>query len=514
MNNNLTEHPMAETTVAAPAAAHADSFSSAAAGMSAAAEAPSAAPQHAPFDKAAAYTVNDFPSVPFDGPGFSTLPVEETPAGTQVNTHPADEAVPEPAEAAPAAEEAPAKPKKEKTGKGGGVVRWLLIATIALLVAIGGGYLGATLAVDTITDRVTAETEAQLDEFLADTDTSVLYRSVKTTTDPNAPAAVLDVTAVTELAADSVVEISTAVETSYGWFGYSIPYMSEGAGSGLILSENGYILTCHHVVDGATSIKITLRSGEEYEATYMGGDADLDIALLKVEAEGLSPVVLGDSNELTVGSPVVAIGNPLGQLGGTVTAGYISALEREVAVEDKTFTVLQTDAAINGGNSGGGLFNAKGELIGLVNAKASSVGVEGLGFAIPIDDIEQDIEDLINYGYVTSRVTLGVMLLNVFDDRTALTYQVEEMGVYIFSINENSNAELAGLQPFDRIISIDGEAIENGDRVVEIIGTKSVGDTIEMVIERNGEEMTFNVTLYAPIAGEGAEATPTAFYID
>ena len=389
-------------------------------------------------------------------------------------------------------------------------VRTVLLVVAGLLLVFACGYGGAMLSLDHITDQVAASTEAQMEDYLSNSETAVLYRDVETADTASGGSASIDVSTVADLAADSVVEILTEVQINANWFGYSFPSTTEGAGSGVILSENGYILTCYHVIDGATSIAITLRNGDQYEATLVGGDEELDIAVLKIEADGLTPAVLGDSSELGVGSPVVAIGNPLGQLGGTVTAGYISALERDLNIDGHTYTLLQTDAAINGGNSGGGLFNSKGELIGLVNAKASSVGVEGLGFAIPIDDIKQDIEDVINYGYVTSKVALGVTLINIDDERTALSYQVDEMGVYILYVQENSNASYAGLQSGDRILSVDGEEIETADRVVEVIGTKSVGDTIDMTVVRNGEEMAFHITLYGVLpTDDESQATHT-----
>lgn len=384
--------------------------------------------------------------------------------------------------------------------------RKLLLALACIICAGAGCYAGSMLARDQITEDVTAAVQENLTELMAEAGGAVLYRSVDTAADSSASGGDSIVSEVAALAADSVVEIATEVMVQnmnpFSWFyGGGGSTLQQGAGSGVILSEDGYILTCYHVIDGATSIAVALRNGDTYEATLVGGDASLDVAVIKVEAEGLTPAVLGDSGNLVVGSPVVAIGNPLGQLGGTVTGGYVSALDRAVTIDGETFNVLQTDAAINGGNSGGGLFNAKGELIGLVNAKAESIGVEGLGFAIPIDDIKQDIEDIINYGSVV-RVQLGVSLLNATSERTILTYGLSGPGVYIMAVEPNSNAALAGLTPGDRIVSVDGEEITDADRVIEIIGTKKPGDTMQMVVERNGEEITFDIILYAEIPEE------------
>ena len=184
-------------------------------------------------------------------------------------------------------------------------------------------------------------------------------------------------------------------------------------------------------------------------------------------------------------------------------------MDREVTIQNKgTFTVLQTSAAINSGNSGGGLFNRQGELIGMVNAKASEVGVEGLGFALPIDEISDIIEDLLNYGYVTDRgVTLGVVMVDINDERTAISYGVDQYGCYIYQVNADSNAAYAGLRAGDRIISIDGEAIDDGDEVVEIISNHKANDQITMVIERNGREIEMDITLYGSVPND---ATATA----
>ena len=413
----------------------------------------------------------------------------------------------------PAYQQAPAPPPPAEPERSARRGRWLwpLFAVVLALIA---GFVGAQLQTNAITAEVTDQITADIEAYMKDAGATVLYRSVQTT-GAAAADAVLDVSAVSELAAGSVVEIATEYVSSdiFSWF-YSGSNVSQGAGSGVILSEDGYILTCYHVIDGATTITVATRDGQLYDATLVGGDKEEDIAVLKVEAEGLTYAVLGDSDSLAVGSPVVAIGNPLGQLGGTVTAGYVSALERELTIDEHTYTLIQTDAAINSGNSGGGLFNAQGELVGLVNAKAQSIGVEGLGFAIPIDNIEAYIEDIISYGYVTSKVTLGVNMLDILDERTALSYRVDELGVYILFVHDNSNASYAGLQSGDRIISADGAPVEKGNDLVDLIGTKSVGDVLELEIDRNNEILHLSITLYGALPeGDQAEgqATPVVY---
>ena len=237
---------------------------------------------------------------------------------------------------------------------------------------------------------------------------------------------------IVEKTADSVVEITTeTVQTGT----MLQQYISSGAGSGVIVTEDGYIITNHHVIENATSITVTLHNGESYPATLVGLDNQLDVALLKIEASGLTPASIGTSSDLLVGQTVVAIGNPLGQLGGTVTQGILSAKDRNITLDGETMTLLQTDAAVNPGNSGGGLFDAQGNLIGLVVAKSSGDDVEGLGFAIPIDNVVEVLDDLKEYGYVTGRVSLGVTLIDINTDQMAWMYRVSEMGTYIYSID-------------------------------------------------------------------------------
>ena len=201
----------------------------------------------------------------------------------------------------------------------------------------------------------------------------------------------LSIAQVVELVADTVVEITTTNVVTDRFYGQ---YVTSGAGSGVIITENGYIVTNYHVIEGAKTITVRLTNGSEFSARVMGTDPNTDIALLKIDAQGLPAAVLGNSADLVVGQEVVAIGNPLGSLGGTVTDGIISALDRTVVIDGHQMTLMQTNAAINPGNSGGGLFNRAGELIGIVNAKQSDTGIEGLGFAIPVDIVWKSIENM------------------------------------------------------------------------------------------------------------------------
>ena len=298
---------------------------------------------------------------------------------------------------------------------------------------------------------------------------------------------------VVEQCANSVVEIQTESVTNG-----SNPfqqYVSSGAGSGVILTQDGYIVTNHHVIEDANSITVRTRSGDEYNASLVGSDEQSDLAVLKIDATGLTPAVLGDSTTLEVGDLSIAIGNPLGELGGSVTSGIISALDREMTIDGQTMTLLQTDAAVNPGNSGGGLFNANGDLIGIVNAKSSGENVEGIGFAIPISTATDIIDELIANGEVTSRPTLGVSLYNVEDEMTASQLGVDSTGVYIVQIVDGGAADNAGLRSGDRIVSVDGSEVSSASDVRAALNKHKIGESISITVERNGQTQDFDVAL-------------------
>lgn len=298
---------------------------------------------------------------------------------------------------------------------------------------------------------------------------------------------------VVDQCANSVVEIQTESVTNG-----SNPfqqYVSSGAGSGVILTQDGYIVTNHHVIEDANSITVRTRSGDEYNASLVGSDEQSDLAVLKIDATGLTPAVLGDSTTLEVGDLAIAIGNPLGELGGSVTSGIISALDREMTIDGQTMTLLQTDAAVNPGNSGGGLFNANGDLIGIVNAKSSGENVEGIGFAIPISTATDIIDELIANGEVTSRPTLGVSLYNVEDEMTASQLGVDSTGVYIVQIVDGGAADNAGLRSGDRIVSVDGSKVSSASDVRAALNKHKIGESISITVERNGQTQDFDVAL-------------------
>lgn len=305
---------------------------------------------------------------------------------------------------------------------------------------------------------------------------------------------VSDVSDIVENCKDSVVEITTeSVSSGNSIFGQ---YVSQGAGSGVIISKDGYIVTNNHVVSGATSLKVTTTDGTEYDASVVGKDSQTDLAVIKVDANNLQAATLGDSDILQVGDPAIAIGNPLGELGGTVTTGIISATDRQITIDDETMTLLQTDAAINPGNSGGGLFNADGNLIGIVNAKESSTGIEGLGFAIPITPAQDIITELMQNGSVISRPALNVSLYDYTSNNQG-QYSKYEDGCYIVQIVKNGAADKAGLKQNDRILSFDGEQIQSTSDVKNVLKKHKIGDTVKMVVERDSKKVSVEITLQA-----------------
>ena len=307
-------------------------------------------------------------------------------------------------------------------------------------------------------------------------------------------ASALSLTDVSNIVSPSVVAITTEVMTSSNtWFGGQ--YVESGAGSGVIMSEDGYIITNNHVVSGASNVTVTLQDGSTHAATVVGADSQSDIAVVKIDATGLTPAVMGDSDKLAVGETVLAVGNPLGELSGTVTNGIVSALNREVTVNNQKMTLIQTNASISPGNSGGGLFNAEGDLIGIVNAKSVSDNAEGLGFAIPVNTAIQVATDLIQNGYVSGRPVMGVTVVTISDAQTAAQYGVSSYGVYVAEVTENGPAAQAGVQKGDRIVSVDDTLIESNNDLTDLISSHAVGDTLNVQLSRDRQLMNVQVTL-------------------
>ena len=279
----------------------------------------------------------------------------------------------------------------------------------------------------------------------------------------------------------SVVLVYSEV-AQYGQMGYS-------TGSGFVLTKDGHVVTNAHVVEGGTNFLVVTSDNVQHEATLVGTDASNDLAVLKIEAENLKPVKLGSSDELIVGDQVAAIGNPLGELTSTLTVGYVSAKERYVTTEGSTsINMMQTDCAINSGNSGGPLFNMKGEVVGITTAKysgtsGSGASIEGIGFAIPIDDVVGLIDDIVEYGYVRSAY-LGV----------TVTTEKEPNGVFVQSVEKGWCADEAGLRAGDIIVKIGDFETPTMTRLTRAMRTYNPGDTVEMVIHRGNEELTLTIT--------------------
>ena len=285
-------------------------------------------------------------------------------------------------------------------------------------------------------------------------------------------------TTLVENVADTVVEITTSQVTTGSWMQQ---YVTEGAGSGVVITSTGIIITNNHVIEGADTIQVTMRAGSEYAATLIATDEMYDIAVIKIEATGLKAATFGDSDDLKVGQTAVAIGNPLGSLGGTVTEGIISATGRQIYVEGIPMTLLQTTAAINPGNSGGGLFNLAGELIGVVNAKMSEEGIEGLGFAIPSNTALAAATDLLTQGYVTGRPDVGFTVMEITDMMTALQYGVSYSGVYVMQLGANAPESVKTL---DYIVSVNGQSVADVDDFKSALYASSVGDTLTVTFLR------------------------------
>ena len=303
----------------------------------------------------------------------------------------------------------------------------------------------------------------------------------------------MSVQQIASVVSPSVVAITTEqMSSSQTWFGGY--YVQSGAGSGVIISQDGYILTCAHVVSGATSVKVQLNgSDESYDATVVGQDSTSDIAVLKIDATGLTPAVIGDSDALAVGEVAVAVGNPLGTLSNTVTDGIVSALNRQVTVQDNDMTLIQTDASISPGNSGGGLFNANGELIGIVNAKSSYSEAEGIGFAIPTAVIRPIVNALLADGRVSGRVSIGITV-GAISSAASDYYDLPE-GLYISDVAEGSDAEKQGIQSGDMLLAVNGKAVTTTYDVSAVKDGLQVGDTVTLTIYRDGKTFDVKVKL-------------------
>ena len=328
----------------------------------------------------------------------------------------------------------------------------------------------------------------------------------------------------------SIVSINTETTVTYynnnysnpfGGFGYGFGYgygygqggqqkqevVQKAAGTGIIASADGYIITNNHVIEGADIIKVTLSDEEtEYEAKLVGASADNDIAVLKVDAKGLTPAVFGDSETMEIGDEVVAIGNALGKLSSTVTHGIISSTAREITIDDVTIKALQTDAAVNSGNSGGALINMQGEVIGVVYAKSNDMISDGIAYAIPVSEIKDLVENMVNdpesvaAQTAGTQIMLGISYLEITDEMQQ-AYSLPA-GLYVTEVSNFSAAERAGLQKADIIISFAGQDVTSKDEIDAIKGQQTPGDEVEMVVNRNGREVKLTIVIPQPTAVE------------
>lgn len=373
-------------------------------------------------------------------------------------------------------------PKKRRKRSGGRIARSAAALVLAAAMGFAGGFVGAR--VGNAGNKVVIQQVERTDSSAA-SGTAVASGGMTTSQ-------------VSEMVSPSVVVITTeqVVYSQWSWYGQN--QVESGAGSGVIISSDGYILTCAHVVSGASQITVTI-GDTDYTATVVGEDDTSDVAVLKIDATGLTPATVGDSDSLSVGDSVLAVGNPLGELGGTVTSGIVSALNRSVTIQGSsstnTMSLIQMDASVSPGNSGGGLFNMNGELIGLVNAKSSSSDAEGLGFAIPINDAIQVAQDLLENGYVSGRPYMGITYIAVTDAQTAAQFNVNAYGVYVVDVVQGGPADKAGLKVGDRIVSIDGTEIAQKDDLGTLMQQHTAGDTLSITVARDGQMQTVSLTL-------------------
>lgn len=402
------------------------------------------------------------------------------------------------------AETATKKKAKKKSGKAGIALLIIGCMLISLLCGAGGVYVGTLLA-----DKGASATGSK-------GGAEPTYSTDQVDKEYKAPDG--SVAGAAAIAKDSIVEITTESLTTSAFFGQ---YVTSGAGSGVIIdAEKGYIATCAHVVEGATSITVNVADGTSYEAKIIGSDSRTDIAVISIEAKGLAAAKIGSSAKLVVGETAIAVGNPLGTLGGTVTSGIISALDREITIDGQKFTLLQIDTSINPGNSGGGLFDINGNLIGIVNAKSSgssmsSTTIEGLGFAIPIDKAIEVVQQLTEKGYVGGRAFLGISVVEITSSTSQSSiYQngygdlmnyITDYGVYFVDYLDGQNGDLLY---GDRIVAIDGTSVSTKSDVSSLLEEYSIGDTVKVTVsrlnsdKRRSQMVDVNVTLleYIPTA--------------
>lgn len=441
---------------------------------------------------------------PAPTPAPSPAPAQSSYPNYYDATSPISYASPAPAPyTAPApADDGKSKKKKEKKGVGAGA-----IVAIALCCSLLGGAFGSAGT------ALMIKNSNQNDVKPANTQISQMFEGVRTPT-------VLETNAIdtskiltqAELYAqnvNSVVGITTSITTNY--WGYKTT--AAASGSGFIITEDGYILTNHHVIENSNSIKVALYNGETYEAELIGYDESNDIAVIKIDAKGLTPVVLGSSDELNVGDEVVAIGNPLGELTFSLTSGYVSALDREITLSSNvTMDLIQTDCAINSGNSGGPLFNMYGEVIGITKAKYSGSGssneasIDNIGFAIPIDNVRSIFKSIIENGYV-SKPYIGVSVADVSTETQSYGLPA---GAAVKEIVDDSPAQKAGLEINDIITEVNGKEIKSSSDLVDAVKSSSVGDVLKLKVYRQGKTIDIDMTVSEKIQSAKQDGSANA----
>ena len=385
-------------------------------------------------------------------------------------------------------ESAPRKPGKKSNRN---VLRAVL--SVVLVLALVGGSCGLTYAV--LNDQWSAKAQANVNTASQAQPLSTAQSGITATnvTYAVSPEGTQTPRMVYENNAQSVVAVSSTVQSTV----YGQTREGTSSGSGFIISADGYVVTNYHVVEGATAVTVTVSAGDEYEATIIGSDSVNDVALLKVDASGLPAVKIGSSDKLAIGDMVCAIGNPLGSLTATLTVGYVSGKDRQVTTDNSTINMIQTDAAINSGNSGGPLFNMYGEVVGITSAKysgttSSGASIEGISFAIPIDDVMSIISDLQEYGYVTGAY-LGVTVQDT--DAAAAKLYGMPTGAYVSSVVDGGSADRAGVQPKDIIIGLGDIEVTNRTELTRALRRFKAGDETTITVIRSGERITLNITL-------------------
>lgn len=387
-------------------------------------------------------------------------------------------------------EEVPNKKKKDtKTGK-----RMISFVLVLALLAAGCGITGVCVSaywnhkMNTFNDVVDNRLSVLQEKLDAQNGTSAPSQSVPTQSQVASP---------TKIYADNVQSVVAISNQSLTTNIFGQVSETASSGSGFIISENGYVVSNYHVVEGAQRLRVIMSDSKEYDASVVGYDAVNDLAVLKIEATGLPYVQLGSSDTLAVGDQVMAIGNPLGELTSTLTVGYVSAKDRMVNIDGTSMNMLQTDAAINSGNSGGPLFNMNGEVVGITTAKfsgtsSSGATIEGVGFAIPMDDVSDMIRDIMEQGYVSSAY-LGVMVRDV-DPTVSQNYGIP-MGVYVDEVTPGSCAEAAGVRAKDVIINIGGHEVTSMSALTRVLRKLEPGQTTTITVYRSGVQEHMEITL-------------------